>query len=82
MTQIQLGWIDYAILLVYFALQHVHWRTAFLLFGLLGVGWAAAFFAWYRDDPRDHPAVNAAEAALVPASAPPSSTTTEPPDAR
>ena len=51
-------------------LQHVHWRTAFLLFGLLGVAWAAVFFAWYRDDPRAHPAVNAAEAALVPASAP------------
>jgi MFS family permease len=34
-------------LLVYFALQHVHWRTAFLLFGLLGVAWAAAFFAWF-----------------------------------
>ena len=57
-------------LLVYFCLQHVHWRTAFLLFGLLGVAWAAAFFAWYRDDPRAHPAVNAAEAALVPVSAP------------
>ncbi len=53
-------------LLVYFCLQHVHWRTAFLLFGLLGIAWAVAFFFWYRDDPRAHPAVNAAEAALVP----------------
>jgi MFS transporter, ACS family, glucarate transporter len=58
-------------LLVYLCLQHVHWRTAFLLFGLLGVAWAAAFFLWYRDDPRAHPSVNAAEAALVPASPPP-----------
>ena len=57
-------------LLVYLCLQHVHWRTAFLLFGLLGVVWAAAFFAWYRDDPRAHPAVNAAEAALLPAGVP------------
>ncbi|HXK08524.1 MAG TPA: MFS transporter [Vicinamibacteria bacterium] len=53
-------------LLVFFTLQFVPWRTAFLLFGLLGVLWAAAFFAWYRDDPREHPAVNAAEAALLP----------------
>ena len=26
-------------LLVYYCLQHLHWRTAFLLFGLLGVAW-------------------------------------------
>lgn len=53
-------------LLVYFTLQYVHWRTAFLLFGLLGVAWAVAFFIWYQDDPRTHPGMNAAEAALLP----------------
>ena len=53
-------------LLVFFTLQYVHWRTAFLLYGLLGIAWAAAFFVWYRDDPRRHPGVNAAEAALLP----------------
>jgi MFS transporter, ACS family, glucarate transporter len=57
-------------LLVFFTLQYVHWRTAFLLFGLLGVAWAAAFFVWYRDDPRTHPGMNAAEAALLPHDAP------------
>lgn len=53
-------------LLVFACLQFVSWRLAFLLFGLLGVVWAAIFFWWYRDDPRRHPAVNAAEAALLP----------------
>ena len=53
-------------LLVYFCLQHTHWRTTFLVFGLLGVVWAIVFFAWYRDNPRDHQSVNAAEAALLP----------------
>jgi MFS family permease len=41
-------------LLVFGCLQLVSWRTAFLLFGLLGVVWAAIFFWWYRDDPRTH----------------------------
>jgi MFS transporter, ACS family, glucarate transporter len=53
-------------MLVYLCLQHVTWRTAFLLFGLPGVIWAVLFFRWYRDDPRSHPAVNEAEAALLP----------------
>ena len=56
-------------LLVYLCLQHVTWRTAFLLFGLPGVIWAILFFRWYRDDPRAHPRVNAAEAALMPVEA-------------
>ena len=53
-------------LLVYQCLQHVTWRAAFLLFGLPGVLWALLFFWWYRDDPRAHPHVNAAESALLP----------------
>ena len=54
-------------LLLYALLQQVNWRTAFLIFGVVGVVWAVAFNWWYRDDPRDHPQVNAAEAALLPA---------------
>jgi MFS family permease len=53
-------------MLVYLCLQYVTWRTAFLLFGLPGVIWAVLFFLWYRDDPRTHPQVNAAEATLLP----------------
>ncbi len=54
-------------LLVYACLQQVTWRTAFLLFAMLGVVWAGVFFWWYRDDPRTHKQVNSAEAALLPA---------------
>jgi MFS family permease len=53
-------------LLVFTCLQIMHWRTSFMVFGLLGIVWAVIFYAWYRDDPRQHPSVNAAEAALMP----------------
>jgi MFS transporter, ACS family, glucarate transporter len=43
----------------------VSWRWAFVIFGMLGVIWAVFFYAWYRDDPRDHKSVNAAELALL-----------------
>ena len=43
----------------------VDWRTAFVIFGLMGTVWAAAFYYWYRDNPKDHPSVNAAELAII-----------------
>ncbi|HEX3730379.1 MAG TPA: MFS transporter [Opitutaceae bacterium] len=43
----------------------VGWRWAFAIFAIPGFVWAAAFFLWYRDRPRDHPGVNAAELALI-----------------
>jgi MFS transporter, ACS family, glucarate transporter len=44
---------------------YFNWRTAFLLYGFLGVVWAYFFFRWFRDNPRDHRSVNAAELALL-----------------
>jgi predicted MFS family arabinose efflux permease len=41
------------------------WRTSFVLFGALGVVWAAAWFAWYRDRPEEHRSVNAEELAWI-----------------
>lgn len=41
------------------------WRSVFLCFGLVGVAWAGAFYAWFRDDPADHPSVNDAELRLM-----------------
>lgn len=52
-------------LLVALVLAAVNWRVAFMLFGLLGVVWAVAFYRWFRDKPGEHPAVNAAELALM-----------------
>jgi len=51
--------------LVVWVFHFVSWRYAFVLFGLLGVIWAIFFYRWYRDDPREHKSVNAAELALL-----------------
>lgn len=45
------------------------WRLAFLVYGLLGVGWAVGFWVWFRDDPAGHPRVNGAELARIRAGA-------------
>lgn len=42
-------------------IQEIGWRWTFVAFGFLGVVWAAGFHAWYRDEPADHPSINAAE---------------------
>jgi len=51
--------------LVVLVLMWMSWRWAFGLFGLLGVIWAVLFYRWFRDRPRDHPAVNDGELALL-----------------
>ena len=63
-------------MLVIFMLDHMHWRAVFLIFGLVGFGWSAAWYLWYRDDPSLHSRVNPAElAAIVAGRAPPASHT-------
>ena len=42
-------------------IDHVGWRWSFLVFGVLGVAWAASFYLWFRDNPAKHKAVNDAE---------------------
>ena len=41
------------------------WRGVFQVFGAAGVLWAVIFYAWYRDDPREHKGVNTAELQLI-----------------
>ncbi len=41
------------------------WRMPFFLFALVGLGWAALWFWYYRDTPREHRSVNADELALI-----------------
>ena len=43
------------------------WRRTFEILGVLGVIWAVFFYRWYRDVPAEHPGVNHAELALLPA---------------
>lgn len=51
--------------LVILTFQLMSWRWAFVLYGLLGIIWAVFFYRWFRDNPKDHPAVNAGEMALL-----------------
>ncbi len=41
------------------------WRAPFVVFGALGVAWAAFWYAWYRDTPEEHRQVNPAEKELI-----------------
>lgn len=43
----------------------VGWRRTFYLFGVLGVVWAWFWWRWFRDEPSQHPEVNAAELRLI-----------------
>jgi ACS family glucarate transporter-like MFS transporter len=52
-------------LLVVWILSMVSWRAAFQIFGLLGIVWAIFFYRWYRDNPLEHPSVNAGERELL-----------------
>jgi MFS family permease len=51
--------------LVVALLERISWRHAFPIFGSVGVVWAAAWLWWFRDEPRQHRGVNAAELALI-----------------
>ena len=53
-------------LLVATLIGAIGWRRTFEIFGLLGVVWAVFFYRWFRDAPSEHPAVNAAELAMLP----------------
>jgi len=52
-------------LLVAAMLPVMSWRAIFVTFGMFGFLWAATWFRWFRDEPRDHPGVNLAEAELI-----------------
>src|SRR3954466_12296627 len=39
----------------------LEWRMIFIAFGLVGAVWAIGWYAWFRDEPREHKAVSAAE---------------------
>lgn len=41
------------------------WRGIFVAFGFVGLAWAVLWWRWFRDEPADHDAVNAAERAYI-----------------
>lgn len=48
-----------------FLMKAVGWRMTFLVLGVVGAVWSAAFYWWFRDRPADHPGVNEAERRLI-----------------
>jgi MFS family permease len=48
-------------LIVLALLQVMSWRVIFVAFGLVGLVWAFAWHKWFRNEPGEHPGVNAAE---------------------
>ena len=52
-------------------LQVMSWRAVFVVFGALGLVWALGWYRWFRDEPADHPQVNAAELERIVADRPP-----------
>ena len=52
-------------LLVVWVFSLISWRHAFETFGAIGIVWAIFFYRWFRDNPRDHRSVNAAELDLL-----------------
>jgi MFS family permease len=47
--------------MVLWMLTFLTWRQIFLCFGTVGLVWVAIWHTWFRDDPSQHAAVNAAE---------------------
>jgi sugar phosphate permease len=52
-------------LLVAALLGWMSWRGVFVTCGAVGFIWAITWNRWFRDEPRDHPSVNAAEAEII-----------------
>ena len=48
-------------LMAVFLITQLGWRAPFFCFAALGVIWALIWFRYYRDTPREHPRVTAAE---------------------
>lgn len=43
----------------------IGWRWVFVVFGATGLVWVAVWHRWFRNDPAEHPATNAAERELI-----------------
>ncbi|MBY0503701.1 MAG: MFS transporter [Bryobacteraceae bacterium] len=41
--------------------QYIGWRAVFVVFGCVGFCWAAAWYRWFRDEPREHASVTVVE---------------------
>ena len=60
-------------MLVLWLLGYMSWRAIFVTFGLVGFVWVAIWHTWFRNDPSEHPSVNAAELQTIVSQRPPDS---------
>ena len=51
-------------------IRGIGWRLSFVAFGSLGLVWAAAWYAWFRDRPSEHQGVDTGELAWIEQDAP------------
>ncbi len=42
------------------------WRAAFIIIGVVSLTWVFVWFWYFRDDPKEHPAITEAELAMLP----------------
>jgi sugar phosphate permease len=57
--------------IVVMIIAFVGWRGAFIALGCISLAWAAAWFAYFRNDPRSHKSITEAELADLPPYSPP-----------
>ena len=51
--------------IVVMLMNWIGWRETFMVFGGFGVVWCVIWWRWFRDEPANHPSVNAEELALI-----------------
>lgn len=50
-----------SLFLMPFLIRLVGWRLTFVINGVIGIAWVSLWLKWFRNEPQDHPGVNAAE---------------------
>ncbi|MCJ2046449.1 MFS transporter [Methylobacterium sp. J-078] len=52
--------------IVAFLIYQVGWRLGFVILGVASFAWVVVWYAYFRDDPKDHPAITPEELAVLP----------------
>ena len=47
-------------------IYHVGWRIGFVVLGVASFAWVVVWYLYFRDDPKDHPAITPEELAVLP----------------
>nr|WP_200917567.1 MULTISPECIES: MFS transporter [unclassified Methylobacterium] len=47
-------------------IYHVGWRLGFVVLGVASFAWVVVWYLYFRDDPKDHPAITPEELAVLP----------------